>query len=91
MSQDDFLGTVLGQRHFWAISGGGNPADGFARERLALDPWQPSQQKMLDWTERPFSQHGCATFRASSLGSCGRRFPMLLDPVLRLTGVLAAL
>lgn len=81
-SQDDFLVTVLDQRHFWAVSGGGDPADGFAREKLALDPWVLSQQKMPGWTELPFSQRGCATFCVSSPGSCGSRFPMLLDPVL---------
>lgn len=32
--------------------------------------------------ELPFSQPGRATFCASSPGSCGHRFPMLLDPVL---------
>lgn len=85
MNQDDFLVMVLGQWRFWAISGDGDPADGFARERLALDPWRPSQQKTLGWTDLPFSQRGCVTFRASSPGSCGHCFPMLLDPVLLLS------
>lgn len=73
------------------LLGGRGPVHGFDRERLTSDPWCPSRQRMLGWTELLFSQHGRATFCASSPGSCGHRFPMLLDPVLLLIWVLAAL
>lgn len=74
-SQNDFLVMVLVQRHFWAISGGGDPADGFVVERLALGLRVLSQQKTPGPPELPFSQHACATSVLLPPGAVAIAFP----------------
>lgn len=80
----DGVGPQTFVGHFWGLP------IGWAGRCCPQIPLCPESAEHVGWTELPFSQRGLTSFCASSPGSCGHHFPMLLDPALLLVWILAA-